>query len=324
MTHDALVSIVIPVYNVEAYLARCLDSILAQTYPAWEAILVDDKSTDGSWAVCQAYRQKDSRIQALQLPCNAGASAARIAGLEGAQGEYVIFADSDDWLHPTMVETMLRTSQTLDADIVQCAFTATDTFQIRPEDIYIDPATAVVVDAAEAMRQLYGEGQANGFCYLLWNKLFRKELLHPQDLPRERLSINDVPFIPRILYHAKTVALCPEPLYYYFQRNDQAQQSTMDTVKSSYFQMAYQHYKAFRNISDHFLSVDWDVYILSMKLTLVYALSLLKAKPLDPKSRGMALETIRSAPKEALFYLPKAKQLVCRLIRFLYIDRKAL
>ena len=113
------ISIIVPVYNVEAYLARCVDSILAQTIKNLEIILVDDGSTDTSGALCDAYLKKDSRIRVHHKP-NGGLTSAWKAGMELATGEYVGFIDSDDWIDPDMYERMLTLALRENADVTVC------------------------------------------------------------------------------------------------------------------------------------------------------------------------------------------------------------
>ena len=98
---EPLVSVIVPVYNVEAYLARCVASLRGQTYPDLEIILVDDGSADGSGLLCDSFAREDPRIRVIHQP-NAGVSAARNAGLEAASGSYVCFVDGDDWAEETM------------------------------------------------------------------------------------------------------------------------------------------------------------------------------------------------------------------------------
>ena len=103
---NALVSVVVPVYNVEAYIARCIESILSQTHRNLELILVDDGSLDHSGAICDAYAEKDSRILVIHQE-NAGVSKARNAGIDQAKGEYLSFVDSDDWIEPDHIQSLL-------------------------------------------------------------------------------------------------------------------------------------------------------------------------------------------------------------------------
>ena len=111
MDAKSLITIIIPVYNKEAYLGRCLDSVLAQTYPELEVLLIDDCSKDGSLKICEDYAKKDSRVRVLKQTENAGASAARNAGIEAATGDYIGFVDADDWIEPKMYEVLLDAMQ---------------------------------------------------------------------------------------------------------------------------------------------------------------------------------------------------------------------
>ena len=115
------ISIISPVYNVEKYICRCVDSIIAQTFTDWELILVDDGSPDTSGTICNQYASQDSRIRVIHKQ-NGGVSAARQTGLDAAQGEYVIHADPDDWVEPTMLEELYAKAKAEDADVVICDY----------------------------------------------------------------------------------------------------------------------------------------------------------------------------------------------------------
>ena len=116
-----VISVIVPVYNVAAYLPECLDSILSQDYDKLEVILIDDGSTDDSGTICDDYARRDSRIRVIHQK-NGGAAAAKNAGLRAATGEYLSFADSDDFLEPGAYAYMLAVLKENDADIVRCAF----------------------------------------------------------------------------------------------------------------------------------------------------------------------------------------------------------
>lgn len=118
---SALISIVVPIYNVEKYLCRCVDSILAQSYPHLEIILVDDGSTDSSGNICDAYREKDERIVVIHKP-NGGLSSARNAGLEIAKGEYIGFVDSDDYISESMYASLLERIEGCETDIANIMY----------------------------------------------------------------------------------------------------------------------------------------------------------------------------------------------------------
>lgn len=112
------ISVIVPVYNTARYLARCLDSIAAQTFPDWECICVDDGSTDESGAMLDAYARRDARFRVIHQE-NGGVSRARNAGLDAARGEWISFADSDDWVEPETYELAWNAAQTHGADLVQ-------------------------------------------------------------------------------------------------------------------------------------------------------------------------------------------------------------
>ena len=115
------ISIIVPVYNVEEYIHKCINSILAQTYKDFELILINDGSPDNSGIICDEYARADSRIKVIHQQ-NSGLSAARNAGLAVAKGDYIGFVDSDDWIDKSMYESMITEAQTLEADIVICDY----------------------------------------------------------------------------------------------------------------------------------------------------------------------------------------------------------
>ena len=121
MNNKPLISVIVPIYTTEKYLRKCFDSIINQTYKNLQIILVDDGSTDNSGKICDEYATKDSRIQVIHKQ-NAGVTAARNEGLDIADGEYIGFVDSDDWIEPNMYEEMFENLITTDADIVHTGF----------------------------------------------------------------------------------------------------------------------------------------------------------------------------------------------------------
>ncbi len=114
-----MISVIVPVYNVEPYLAGCLDSILSQTYRDLEILLIDDGSTDRGGTICDEYAAKDPRIRVFHTE-NRGLSAARNRGLDEAKGEYVGFVDSDDRIDPDMFEYLLEAAERTGADVTEC------------------------------------------------------------------------------------------------------------------------------------------------------------------------------------------------------------
>ena len=162
------VSIIIPVYNVEKYLAECLDSVINQTYSNLQIIVVDDGSTDASGQICDEYAEKDNRITVIHQ-VNAGAANAKNTGLDNVKGDYVTFVDSDDWVELNWIETMTDAMEKYDVDVVECGFDRVYADSIGEGKIYQDGEILTVEDY---FRQ-YNE---NWVSVIFWNKLFKASL----------------------------------------------------------------------------------------------------------------------------------------------------
>lgn len=162
-------TIIVPVYNVEKYLPKCIDSILAQTFTDFELILIDDGSPDRCGEICDEYAAKDSRIVVIHQK-NQGVSAARNAGLDAAQGEYIGFADSDDWIDQRMFETMLTVAQSSSADVVSCSIEYRTS---EGEPLQKDFCKTGTFTRKELLLDLYGmPSTMGGGC---WNKIIKAE-----------------------------------------------------------------------------------------------------------------------------------------------------
>ena len=164
------VSIIVPIYNVEKYLCRCLDSILDQTFTDYELILVDDGSTDSSGELAEGFGSRDSRISIYHKK-NGGLSDARNYGIERAGGEYLCFIDSDDWVEKNYLGELVRLIEEYEADIAICGFkrNSGDEDIIQPQD----PAV-ISESGTEAIDNLYGSHYTE--YVVAWNKLYKKEI----------------------------------------------------------------------------------------------------------------------------------------------------
>lgn len=175
---DFKVSIIVPIYNTGSYLSQCIDSLLSQTYKQIEIILVDDGSTDNSGVICNAYLQKDTRIQVLHQ-CNQGRVKARKKGLECASGEYVLFVDSDDWIQSDMCEVMLGLALKYGLDLVTSGYIF-DKYGIPervvdmfPEGLY---ALKKQMDEVRLNALLYKGMDKLGVLFSMCTKLYRRSL----------------------------------------------------------------------------------------------------------------------------------------------------
>lgn len=169
MTHKPLISVIIPVYNVAPYLRRCVDSLLAQTYPNYELILVDDGSTDDSPAICDVYKERYGRVRVMHQS-NQGVSTARNHGIEAARGEYISFVDADDWVEPGFLQAFAEeVERHPEVDcVIQGFWNHEGTAQKEPYAYY--------TDAASFCSELYRLEEKKLIGYV-WNKLFRRALI---------------------------------------------------------------------------------------------------------------------------------------------------
>ena len=162
------ISVIIPVYNVAEFLPQCLDSVVSQDYRSLQILLVDDGSTDGSGEICDRYAAADARIQVIHQP-NQGAGAAKNAGLRAAEGTYLAFVDSDDFLEPGAYREMVKTMEETQADMVQFSFR--NVYRNRTEDQSLLPGPEEM-DAKTYLLRF----PKDWTCSLLWNKLYKRKL----------------------------------------------------------------------------------------------------------------------------------------------------
>ena len=205
------VSVVIPVYNVEAYLPQCIESVTNQTYRDLDIILVDDGSTDGSGKICDEYAARDGRIRVIHTE-NGGVSAARNKGIELSSSEFLSFLDSDDWMEPNAIEALLEAAKRYDAEIsishyfnefigrsVASKKLSEDIRELKNEDILYVFAEGEISDVA-------------------WNKLYRSDFFAPYRFPEGR-TYEDVSIMWKILKDlaesGKTAVIIPNVLFHY-------------------------------------------------------------------------------------------------------------
>ena len=199
-------SIIVPIYNVENYLSKCLDSLVNQTIEIYEILLIDDGSTDQSSDIAKAYAERYTNISYL-YKTNGGLSDARNYGIEYATGEFVAFIDADDFIDLGMFEKMLKKQVENDADIVACDMKYV--YENGRQRLAI-AGDFTIVDVKQDISYLEINNSA---C----NKIYRKQLFNRIRFPIGKLY-EDLFVVPILLYHANRVVRVTEPLYYYMQR----------------------------------------------------------------------------------------------------------
>lgn len=206
-----MISVIVPVYNVEKYLERCVKSIAAQTYKDLEILLIDDGSTDKSGKMCDDFQQTDSRIKAFHKQ-NGGLSDARNYGIEHSAGEFISFVDSDDYIDEKMLETLHRLITENDADLAVCS--AMDVFEGK-EVTQVKEIKEFNLNKVESYKyMLRGDGIPSA-C----NKLYKRQTVGDVRFPVGKLY-EDGFFTPQILKKVEKTAVTSKPMYYYFRRAD--------------------------------------------------------------------------------------------------------
>lgn len=229
MDRETQISVIVPVYNVEEYLPRCVDSILAQTYENLEVILVDDGSPDGSGAICDEYAAGDSRIRVIHKE-NGGLSSARNAGIDAAAGEYLAFVDSDDWIEPEMYGHMLGLMKKYNAKLV-CAGRYDVNGKTGEKSVGLCPEKEECVTAEEMVGRIFlWKGCDSSAC----DKLYHRSLFTQFRYPEGKVC-EDVPVTYRIVLQARRAVLCDRPFYNYCHRPGSISTSRAITEKTFHF-----------------------------------------------------------------------------------------
>ena len=209
-------SIIVPIYNVEKYLSRCIESILNQTFKDFELILVNDGSTDNCKEICEKYKRMDSRIIVANKK-NGGLSSARNLGIDISKGDYIGFVDSDDFIDVHMYEILLNTINSYDSDIVICDYYKVNEYDIKKyekmksnnKDIKIENINNI--DAIERIitRDIK--------IVVAWNKIYKRSLFDNLRY-KEGVICEDEFLAHRIFYKCNKVSIINQKLYYYIQR----------------------------------------------------------------------------------------------------------
>ncbi|CYW40816.1 glycosyltransferase family 2 protein [Streptococcus suis] len=211
-----LISIIVPVYNVENYLDECIRTVLGQTYSNWELLLINDGSTDSSGSMCDDYARRDDRIRVIHKN-NGGLSDARNAGIDNCTGEYITFLDSDDGIRGDFLEECVTTANQHNVDIVIGHFFIWDennqTFLYFVDQAQKD--TTEVISAQEALnRQVVWKNLNTAPFVVAWGKLFRASLFNTVRFPKGKV-FEDEYTIHKTLLESNTIALINKEFYMY-------------------------------------------------------------------------------------------------------------
>lgn len=234
------ISIIVPVYNVEKYLEKCVRSILAQTFTDFELILVDDGSPDGSGAMCDQFAEQDQRVKVIHKK-NGGLSDARNAGIEIAQGEFLGFVDSDDYIEEDMYEMMYKNTIETNADIATCG--VYDVYS--NQKIQIKENFRKILTSEEALKVFF-EGTVSNVN--VTSKMFKRHLFEEIRFPVGK-TIEDAFVIVDLSIKAKTIALDTTQKYYYFHREGSIM---TESFSQKNFDMIEAYQRNLKLVKEHF------------------------------------------------------------------------
>ena len=298
---NPVISLIIPVYNVQDYLRKALCSVMAQTFEDFEAIIINDGSTDKSQEIIEEFLKKDARFQLVNQE-NAGLSAARNTGLKKAQGEYVAFLDSDDFLKEDYLETLYQTAVKNDADIVYCNY---EFYYPKINRSFFMPCTSrrAVYSKTKALRKLIMDITLH---FYSWNKLCKRSLFSENDVWFYDMFFEDISTSPRLFYFANKVAVLRKSLYYYTKRKGSIL-STMDVKKINDYTKAMGMIRHFLEQQNDYQAYRASFRIYAYRVALVNYYSIFQMHFRERNFRGMRQNFKRSNKSIRYFISDKYK-----------------
>lgn len=250
MGRETLLSVIIPVYNVEEYLARCVNSILNQTHPALEVILVNDGSTDGSGSICDAFARIDPRVRVIHKE-NGGLSSARNAGMDAAAGEYITFVDSDDWIEENAYEHLLGLMEGYHVKLV-CGGNYDVDGGTGERTLGICPQKEEVITAEEMVARMFmWQGCDSSAC----DKIYHRSLLDTFRYPEGRVC-EDVAVTYKIVLGTDRVAMSDLPFYNYYHRPGSITISTAEEISEKTFHFSQHTEEIYPYIREHHPAIE--------------------------------------------------------------------
>ncbi|MDR1008372.1 MAG: glycosyltransferase [Campylobacteraceae bacterium] len=234
-----LISVIVPVYNVEQYLKKCLNSITNQTYKNLEIILVDDGSPDNCGKICDEYAAKDKRVRVIHKN-NGGLSDARNAGLDIASGEYIAFVDSDDYIDLQAYEELIDIALKEESDIVISSF-----YYVKKSGIFLYEKSLKGLNKEEILYQFLSDNYHSSVC----NKFFKAELF--EKLRFTHIRFEDLFIMPSLILAAQKISFTSKAYYYYLHTNETSLTSSKDARNKYGLFMAWAEHERLGQLHCH-------------------------------------------------------------------------
>lgn len=258
-----LISVIVPVYNIEKYLPRCIDSILDQTYKNWEAIFINDGSTDNSLKILEEYKKRDERIKIIDKK-NAGSGAARNDGIETSKGKYIVFLDSDDWYEKNFLEKLYNNLTENNSDVAMC--NPKMTYDNIEKNSKINTYFFKNIELERTPKEILGILAMP----VVWNKLYKKDIIVKNRIKFPNYSFcEDVEFLYKTFLYVNKVSKIEDDLYNYYQRED----SVTKKIKEESIDQLYQVLKNIENYVKNNFNSKLEIFYL-YKIQFIYSVSL--------------------------------------------------
>ena len=242
---NPILSIIVPIYNVEKYLKKCIESILSQTFKEYELILVNDGSPDSCLSICKEYEKKDDRIIVVDKE-NGGLSSARNAGINIAKGKYLGFVDSDDWIEKSMYESLITIAEKYDADIVHCEYVESidENKKILQDKNIIEKC----FNRDEALDNLYNELTVS--TAIAWNKIYKRKLFDEIRYPNGKIHEDEFTTY-KLIYKSNKIVYTNKKLYYYRNTPNSIMNSSFNLKKLDYFEALEERIGFFNKVNNN-------------------------------------------------------------------------
>lgn len=279
------ISIIVPIYKVEKYIKRCIDSIINQKFMDFELILVDDGSPDKCGEICDEYALKDSRVKVIHKK-NGGLSSARNAGLDIARGKYIGFVDSDDWINEEMYQTLYNLIQEYDCDIAECCYKKVYDEKIieKQRERY----EVSILSNIKILESMYVNNFAGSTISV--NKLYRSSLFKNIRFPEGKLNEDQFTTY-KLYFNSRKVVSINREMYYYYQSDNSITRSEFSIKKLDAIE-AIESSKRFFEENNLYDLVLWNDTLYSFVL-IKYYIILLENAEFDNKYRNSILEKFR-------------------------------
>lgn len=282
--HYPLISVIVPVFNVEDYLVRCIDSILNQIYSNLEIILIDDGSPDKCGMICDYYAGRDGRITVIHSK-NEGLSAARNKGIDISKGEYITFIDSDDYVSDGYILKMVQVAEKFQCDVVQCGF--------------VKGESSVFPVISQSTKIEFFDNSSVFFNRKLkvtaWAKLFRSEVLKPFRFPEGKINEDEF-FTYKVVYFSKKVVIMDISLYYYFQSPSSIMRGKNKKIRLDFIDAYQERLDLFLRNGEHDL-----VELTKKELAIRAMLYFIKFKKMNSETRNKLMSTFYSNTKGIIY-----------------------